>query len=281
MITLLNRTARHATIFVLILATVSVALDAAPAQADGPIIHVVNYGETLYSLGRQYKASLESLISLNRLSKDGTIIAGQRLLIPTNDAPVQPALELLPTAWRVANVPRLRQQQALTCEEAAAAMAARGQVSEWQIVRAMPRSADPFEGIRGRTNAPIWGSLADYGTYAQGLQRGLRRLGLASTVLYGQSYTAFKASILASLRSGRPVVWWTTFREQVQTPVYVTLPDGRAVKLVRFEHTVTIVGATANGFIYYDPEDGSARTVSFATHQRTSAYFDNMALAVD
>lgn len=113
------------------------------------------------------------------------------------------------------------------------------------------------------------------------MQIGLRRLGVASGVLYGQNYEAFKASIIAELKAGRPVVWWTTFREQWQTPVRVSLPDGRSVKLVRFEHTVTIVGMNANGFIYYDPQDASVQFVSFADHQRTSSYFDNMALVFD
>ncbi len=279
--TFLSRTVKHVFIVVLLVIAVALRMDAPPVRADGPVVHVVNYGETLFSLARKYNLPLDKLISLNRLSKDGTIIAGQRLVVSASDSLTPLSLIVPASSVRLYDVPLWQQQQTLTCEEAAAAMALRGRVSESQIVRAMPRTANPFEGIRGRTNAPMWGTLADYGTYAQGLRRGLSRLGFDSTVLYGQSYAAFKSAIMTSLRAGNPVVWWTTFREQWQTPVYIQLPDGHSVKLVRYEHTVTIVGATANGFIYHDPEDGSVRAVSFADHQRTSSYFDNMALIIE
>jgi uncharacterized protein YvpB len=248
------------------------------AFADGNVVHVVSRGETLSGLSQRYGVSLSDLVRVNQIGKNGWIYVGQRLVIPTlsgDPLPDQPA------AVQLSGVPLARQRQSLTCEEAAAAMASRGRFSEAQLVAVMPRSANPFEGIRGRTNARTLGTLTDYGVYAQGLKRGLDALGYSSRVLYGQSYAAFKASIMDELRAGRPVVWWTTFRQLRQSPVRVTLPDKRAVKLVRWEHTVAIVGFTDSGFVYNDPYDGTARFVTFANFQRASSYFDNMALVLN
>ena len=273
----LVRSSKQASVSLLLCLVFAFSINAQDVLADGPLVHVVSYGETLSSLAQQYGVSPTTLIELNRLANNGFIAVGRRLLLPSNNS-----LAPLPAATlRLKNVPLLRQKQTLTCEEAAAVMAARGRVSEAQLVRAMPRSANPFEGIRGRTNAPVWGTLVDYGTYAPALQIGLRRLGIDSNVLYGQTYSAFKASIIAALKADQPVVWWTTFHEQSQSPVRVQLSERLSVKLVRFEHAGTIVGMNANGFIYYDPVDGSVRPVSFAAHQRTSSYFDNMALVVN
>jgi LysM repeat protein len=248
-----------------------------PANASGPLTHIVSTGETLTAIGERYDVPLSDLISLNRLGSNAHVYAGQSLKIPaTSTASVS-----MVTAVRLSGVPLLRQRQSLTCEEAAAAMAARGQFTEAQLVRVMARSPNPFEGIRGRTNAPVFGSLSDYGAYAQAVSVGLSRIGHSSTVLYGQSYAAFRSSIEAALRSGQPVVWWTTFRQMRQSPVNINLPNGSSVRMVRFEHAVTIVGMNARGFIYHDPYNATVRSVSFADHQRVSAYFNNMALLVD
>jgi len=270
----------HAKLLVYALVLLCVgALDAAapPANASGPLTHVVSPGETLTAIGERYGAPLGDLISLNRLGRNAHAYAGQSLLIPASSL----ALESISSAVRLSGVPLLRQRQSLTCEEAAAAMASRGQFTESQLVRVMPRSPNPFAGIRGRTNVPVFGSLSDYGTYAQAVSIGLSRIGHSSKVLYDQSYGAFRSSIEVALRSGQPVVWWTTFRQMRQSPLIVNLPDGNSVRMVRFEHAVTIVGVNARGFIYHDPYNATVRSVSFADHQRVSSYFNNMALLVD
>jgi uncharacterized protein YvpB len=180
----------------------------------------------------------------------------------------------------VAGIPRMRQQQTLTCEEAAAAMATRGALTESQIVGAMPSSDNPFEGIRGSTNFPLLGGLTHYGTYAQGLQKGLAKLGHPATAYYGQTYEQFKASILENLREGHPVLWWTTWRETYQQTELVRVSNGTTVPLTPYEHTVVIVAASDQGVTYNDPYDGSVRFTTWANHQRASGYFNNMALVV-
>jgi len=239
-----------------------------PAYADSPIIHVVSRGQTLYSIAVRYGTSVWAIRAANRL-RGNLIFVGQRLKIPQAGS-----------VRHLTGVPLLYQQQPLTCEEAAAAIASRGRVGELQLLRVMPRSPNPFEGIRGRPEAPFFGGLQDYGAYAQGLQKGLARLGVASRVYYKQSYADFKSALLAELRAGRPVIWWNTWRERFERPVWVDMPDGQRVKLVPYEHTVVLVGFDGNGFVYHDPYDASVRWVSWADHQRVSAYFDNMALVI-
>ena len=264
--------------YALVLLCVAALVAAAPpVNASGPMAHVVSPGEPLTAIGERYGVPLGDLLSLNRLGRNPHAWAGQSLLIPVTSL----ASESMTSAVRLSGVPLLRQRQSLTCEEAAAAMASRGRFTESQLVRVMPRSPNPFEGIRGRTNAPVFGSLSDYGTYAQAVSVGLSRLGHSSTVLYGQSYAEFRSSIEVALRSGQPVVWWTTFRQMRQSPLNIDLPDGNSVRMVRFEHAVTIVGVNARGFIYHDPYNATVRSVSFANHQRVSSYFNNMALLVD
>ena len=62
------------------------ANDAAPKVAvqDGPepIRHVVEPGETIYSIARLYRVSVPALASWNGLGKDLAVREGQRLLIP-------------------------------------------------------------------------------------------------------------------------------------------------------------------------------------------------------
>jgi LysM repeat protein len=252
--------------------------------------YIVQPGDTLFGIAVKHGVTIQAIVIVNNLSTQ-FVYSGQRLTIPgavsnstqANNAPAAPASNASVSTGinlRVADVPAYRQEQTLTCEESAAAMATFGALSENQIVAAMPRSDNPFEGIRGDTNYELIGGLTHYGTYAQGLQKGLAKLGRQSTTYYGQPYEKFKASILQNLREGRPVIWWTTWRESYQTPQWVTLDNGTKIPLVPYEHTVVIVSANDKGVTYHDPYDGTVRFTTWANHQRTSSYFNNMALVV-
>ncbi len=258
--------------------------------SDLAITYIVQPGDTLYRIAVRIGVTIQAIVIANNLSSQ-FIYSGQRLTIPgapsnstqtnnsanaaANNASISGGINL-----RVAKVPAYRQQQTLTCEESAAAMATFGALTEKQIVAAMARSDNPFEGIRGETNYELIGGLTHYGTYAQGLQKGLTKLGRTSTTYYGQPYEKFKASILENLRQGRPVLWWTTWRESYQKPQWVKVSNGTSVPLTPYEHTVVIVAATDAGITYHDPYDGSVRFTNWANHQRTSRYFNNMALVV-
>ncbi len=249
------------------------------ATAGGVSTYIVQRGDSLAVIGLRFGTTVQALAIANNLSNYWLIYAGQRLKVPRS-APQRVAAISAANETRVSNIPLYRQQQTLTCEEAAAAMATRGAVSEARLVAVLPRSDNPFAGIRGRTNSPYYGGLVDYGIYAHGLQKGLNALGIKSQILYEQTYADFKNALLAHLRAGRAIIWWHTWQESYQTPVRVKTSDGAAVKLVPYEHASVIVGANDRGVIYHDPYDASVRLAIWQDFQRVSAYFDNMALVI-
>lgn len=242
------------------------------------VTHIVQPGEFLARIALRYDTTAQAIAYANDLPNDWMIYTGQRLNIPgARSQSVAPASAL---TIRLTNVPLYQQKQTLTCEEASAVMATRGAISEARLVAAMPRSNNPFDGIRGRTNAPYYGGLSDYGVYAQGLQKGLTALGVKSQVLYAQSYDEFKDAVLDHLRAGRAVIWWHTWQDSYQNPIAVKMSDGASVKLVPYEHASVIVGANERGVTYHDPYDATVRFASWETFRRVSGYFDNMALVI-
>ncbi|MCK4314675.1 MAG: LysM peptidoglycan-binding domain-containing protein, partial [Anaerolineae bacterium] len=70
-------------------------LAAAPAHAaelhQGSVIHVVGWGETLFSIARRYGVSVDAICAANGIADPTRIYAGQRLVIPTSDVPAAPA----------------------------------------------------------------------------------------------------------------------------------------------------------------------------------------------
>jgi LysM repeat protein/uncharacterized protein YvpB len=244
--------------------------------------YIVQQGEYLALIAVRYNTTAQAIALANSLPNSWLIYAGQRLTIPTASTPVPPAVAAPVSSInvRLGNVPLYKQKQTLTCEEASAAMATRGAITEAQLLTVMPRSDNPFVGIRGRTNSSYYGGLDDYGVYAQGLQKGLTALGYKSQVLYGQSYDDFKTALLDNLSAGHPIIWWHTWQDTYQTPVMVKTSDGSSVKLVPYEHAGVIVAANDRGVTYHDPYDATIRLVSWADFRRVSAYFGNMALVV-
>ena len=244
--------------------------------------YIVQAGDYLALIAVRYNTTAQAIALANSLPNSWLIYAGQRLTIPTTSTPVPPAAAAPISSINVhiSNVPLYQQKQTLTCEETSAAMATRGAISEAQLLAVMPRSDDPFSGIRGRTNSPYYGGLTDYGVYAQGLQKGLSALGYKSQVLYGQSYDDFKNALLDNLGAGHPIIWWHTWQDTYQTPVMVKTWDGTSVKLVPYEHAGVIVAANDRGVTYNDPYDATVRLVSWADFRRVSGYFDNMALVI-
>ncbi len=257
-------------------------------SASASIIdYVVRAGDTLYGIAIKHGVTMASIQIASDMGSP-YVYTGQTLKIPSGAAPAakteKPAAPASTVKTgvlaRAEDVPVYKQKQTLTCEQAAASMALRGELSEDEIVDAMPRSENPFEGIRGETNFELYGGLTHYGTYAQGLQKGLSKLGRHSTAYYGQPYDKFKESIISNLKQGRPVIWWTTWRESVQRPQWVEVTVGIKVPLTPFEHAVVIVEASETGVTYHDPYDGTIRFATWANHERASGYFNNMALVV-
>ncbi|MCC7164742.1 MAG: LysM peptidoglycan-binding domain-containing protein [Anaerolineae bacterium] len=258
------------------------------ASAQSPkttISYIVRAGDTLYGIAISHGVTMAAIRIANNLPTP-FVYTGQRLSIPNTEsastlADNSPKSAVSPGLLAsVEGIPVYKQEQTLTCEQSAAAMALRGALSEQEIVAAMPHSENPFEGIRGETNYGLLGGLTHYGTYAQGLQKGLKKLGRQSTAYHGQSYDQFKSSIIENLKQGRPVIWWTTWRETAQTPQWVELSTGIKIPLTPYEHAVVIVSATDQGVTYHDPYDGTVRFTTWANHKRASGYFNNMALVI-
>lgn len=85
----------------LLLCCVGLLAWAGPAAAQpgrGTIIHVVQRGETLYSIAALYGVSVEAIAAVNALDDPAHIVVGQRLIIPPPGAvpAVVPAYEVQP-----------------------------------------------------------------------------------------------------------------------------------------------------------------------------------------
>ena len=70
-------------------------LAVAPVRAAGfnqdTVVHVVQWGETLFSIARRYGTSVDAICAANDVADPTRIYAGQRLVIPAAGAPAGPA----------------------------------------------------------------------------------------------------------------------------------------------------------------------------------------------
>ncbi len=62
-----------------------------PLPNEGNVIHIVEWGETLFSIARRYGTSVDGICAANSIADPTRIYAGQRLMIPTSNAPAAPA----------------------------------------------------------------------------------------------------------------------------------------------------------------------------------------------
>lgn len=60
------------------------------ASASSPLVHIVGWGDTLFSIANRYGTSVNAIMQANRLSNPNFIYIGQRLSIPTGSVPVPP-----------------------------------------------------------------------------------------------------------------------------------------------------------------------------------------------
>ncbi len=80
---------------VLLCALLVMLLPPTPVRAaeldQSGVIHVVGWGETLFSIARRYGTSVDAVCAANGIADSARIYAGQRLVIPTANAPAAPA----------------------------------------------------------------------------------------------------------------------------------------------------------------------------------------------
>lgn len=76
-------------------------------QADGSVIHLVGYGQTLWAIADAYHISLDQLRAWNGYAADDSgIYAGQRLLVlPLSQVTVSPTVTVTPTVETVSATP--------------------------------------------------------------------------------------------------------------------------------------------------------------------------------
>jgi len=81
------------TLLALLLAGTLLATSPADANqlGEGSVIHVVAWGETLFSIARRYGTSVEAISAANGIADPTHIYAGQQLTIPTANVPTAPA----------------------------------------------------------------------------------------------------------------------------------------------------------------------------------------------
>ncbi len=181
----------------------------------------------------------------------------------------------LPAEWRLAVTPQ-RQGHNLSCESSAASMAARYHgvdLSEAEVLAALPRNDNPHLGFRGNVDGPT-GGLEDYGVYAGPVMEVLRRYGLQVRRVEGGL-----KGIKAAIARGNPVIAWVTYNCIVSTPVEREIA-GQKVTLVPYQHAVVITGYNEQGVWANDPWDGEEDFYTNADFERAWGYFGNMAIEV-
>jgi LysM repeat protein len=62
--------------------TLGIATSSAPAFADTPMVHVVSWGDTLFSIANRYGTTMQAIMQANGIRNANFIYVGQRLTIP-------------------------------------------------------------------------------------------------------------------------------------------------------------------------------------------------------
>ncbi len=206
-----------------------------------------------------FQSSLDDLAARLQTLESGGGETGQTL----------PAEVRLPVA-------RQKQSHNLSCESAAASMAANYQgvsLGEAEVLLALPQNENPHLGFRGNVDGPT-GDIDDYGVYAGPLLDILNSRGLRAWSIEG-GLTGIKAA----LARGNPAVAWITYDCQTQVPTTVMI-DGQEVTLVPYQHVVVVTGYNADGVWANDPWDGQEDYYPIADFERAMSYFGDMSIEI-
>lgn len=181
----------------------------------------------------------------------------------------------LPAEARL-EVARQRQSHSLSCESSAASMVAQYHgvdLSEADVLAALPRNANPHLGFRGNVDGPT-GGIEDYGVYAGPILNILNGQGLKAKAVEGG-----REGIKAAIAGGNPVIAWVTYNCLPNTPTRTTIA-GATVTLVPNQHVVVVTGYNEDGVWANDPWDGQEDFYPYADLKRGLGYFDHMAIEV-
>jgi len=112
-------------------------------------------------------------------------------------------------------------------------------IDERAFFNGLPSSENPDQGFVGNVHG-AWGQIPpyDYGVHAKPVAKLLRAYGLEAGAMYDFSWQALRGEIAA----GEPVIVWVVGRVARGTPVPYTSSDGQKSTVVRFQHTVILIG---------------------------------------
>lgn len=162
-------------------------------------------------------------------------------------APDVISLEDLPAAAAVSGVVGHRQSLPLSCESRSAADWAAFfgvAIDELEFLSNLPASDDPDRGFVGDVRG-AWGQTPPnaYGVHAGPVAKLLTAYGVRAT---SGRYLKW-AVVQREIAAGRPVLVWVVGRVAPgrASEIY-TAADGRQTVVARFEHTVIVIGYTAD-----------------------------------
>lgn len=181
----------------------------------------------------------------------------------------------LPSQARIEVAPQ-RQSHNLSCESSAASMAAQFHgvdLSEAEVLAALPLDDNPYYGFRGNVDGPT-GGIQDYGVYAGPIVDVLKSKGLQAWLVEGGI-----EGIKAAIARDNPVIVWVTYDCRQSTPTELEIGDD-LVTLVPQQHVVVVTGYNAEGVWANDPWDGKEDFYPYADLERAMGYFDRMAVEV-
>ena len=211
----------------------------------------------------RYRSRWRCLLLLGLLLGGAPLLWGDRAQAQTDAALIR-------------NFPSVKQWYRLSCEYAAAAAVTLywGKlVSQRDFIREVPLHPNPHRGYRGNIHG-AFGSINDYGIYAEPLVPVLEQRGYRATVFYGGV-----ERLKANLRAGHPVVVWITTGQQAR-PVYTRTYDGETFRLVPYEHTVVAYGYDSYGIRLMDVGNGGYYHTGWISFLRRWGYFNQMSLVI-
>lgn len=243
-----------------------------PVQQLAALQSAVELAETPQQIAELHSSLEEFRISMAEVQEGlDNVAARLESLESSGDEP-----ETASPAGRRLPVPQQQQSHNLSCESAAASMAANYlgvSLSEAEVLASLPLNANPDLGFRGNVDGPT-GGIEDYGVYAGPIREVLSSRGLRAELVEGGL-----SGITAAIDRGNPVIAWITYNCQPGVPTTLAV-EGQPVALVPYQHAVVVTGYNSEGVWANDPWDGLEDFYSNADFQRALSYFGDMALEV-
>jgi uncharacterized protein YvpB len=170
----------------------------------------------------------------------------------------EPLVQFPPEAAQINGVIGHPQLSTLDCEARSAVDVADFlgySIDEGDFLNGMPHSDDRDEGFVGNYWDPR-GMLPpnSYGVYAGPVASLLHGYGVSAQSVKGMSF----GDLQAEIASGRPVMVWVVGNVVSGDPVSYTASNGNTTTVVRYEHTVIVVGyqpsyiSIVDGSMYYN-----------------------------